>query len=82
MHQIIIWHPLIALIIASVFIKVKHQFGKQDKLATKNLLATVAGIFLIFSLLGWRFGIYDIFGLLLGCLFVAILIFDLIEEIN
>ena len=80
--QIIIWHPLIALIIASVFITVKHQIGKQNKLATNNLLATVASIFLILGLLGWRFRIYDIFGLLLGCLFVALPIFYVREEIS
>jgi len=45
-------------------------------------LATVASIFLILGLLGWRFRIYDIFGLLLGCLFVALPIFYVREEIS
>ena len=74
-YQIIIWHPLIALIIASAFITVKYQVGKQNKLATNNLLATVATVFLIVGLLGLRFWVYHIFGLLLGCLFVALPIF-------
>ena len=43
-YRIIIWHPLIALIIASGFMTVKHQVGKQNKLATNNLFATVATI--------------------------------------
>ncbi len=80
--RIIIWHPLIALIIASAFMTVKHQVGKQNKLATNNLFGTVATVFLIVGLLGWRFWISDIFGLLLGCLFVAIPIFYVREEMG
>ncbi len=80
--RIIIWHPLIALIIASAFMTVKHQVGKQNKLATNNLFATVATVFLMVGLLGWRFWIYDIFGLLLSCLFVALPIFYVREEIS
>lgn len=72
---IIIWHPLISLIIASVFITVKHQVEKQNKLVTNDLFATVTIIFLIVGLLDLKFWIYDIFGLLLGCLFVALPIF-------
>uniref|UniRef100_UPI0035C92EAD protein kinase domain-containing protein n=1 Tax=Okeania sp. SIO2F4 TaxID=2607790 RepID=UPI0035C92EAD len=81
-YQIIIWHPLIALIIASAFMTVKHQVGKQNKLATNNLFATVATIFLIVGLLGFRFWISDIFGLLLSCLFVALPIFYVREEMG
>ncbi len=81
-YQIIIWHPLIALIIASAFMTVKHQVGKQNKLAINNLFATVATVFLIVGLLGWRFWIYDIFGLLLGCLFVALPIFYVREDMG
>ncbi|MGD1712369.1 hypothetical protein [Dapis sp. BLCC M172] len=81
-YRIIIWHPLIAVIIASAFMTVKHQVGKQNKLATNNLFATVATVFLIVGLLGLRFWIDDIFGLLLGCLFVALPIFYVREEMG
>ncbi|MEM1171398.1 MAG: serine/threonine-protein kinase [Cyanobacteria bacterium P01_H01_bin.35] len=81
-YRIIIWHPLIAVIIASAFMTVKHQVGKQNKLATNNLFATVATVFLIVGLLGLRFWIDDIFGLLLGCLFVALPIFYVREEMR
>ncbi len=80
-YRIIIWHPIMAVIIASAFIAVKRQTGKQNKLATNNLFATVATVFLIMGLLGEKFWISDIFGLLLGCLFVALPIFYVIEEI-
>ncbi|MGK7923217.1 MAG: protein kinase [Trichodesmium sp.] len=71
-YRLIIWHPLVAAIIASAFITVKRQTQKQNKLNTNNLFAMVATIFLILGLLGKIFWVYDIFGLLLGCLFVAL----------
>ncbi|MGB3511266.1 MAG: serine/threonine-protein kinase [Microcoleaceae cyanobacterium] len=80
-YRIIIWHPQMALIIASAFIAVKRRMGKQNRLASNNLFGTVATIFLIVGLLGVRFWISDIFGLLLGCLFVALPIFYIREEI-
>ncbi|NES77124.1 MULTISPECIES: serine/threonine-protein kinase [unclassified Okeania] len=80
-YRIIIWHPIMAVIIASVFITVKHLVIKQNKLATNNLFTTVATVFLILGLLGGKLWISDIFGLLLGCLFVALPIFYAREEI-
>ncbi|NES69817.1 MAG: serine/threonine protein kinase, partial [Okeania sp. SIO2D1] len=80
-YRIIIWHPIIAVIIASVFIIVKRLVIKQNKLATNNLFSTVATLFLIVGFFGGNFWISDIFGLLLGCLFVALPIFYAREEI-
>ena len=79
--RIIIFYPLLAVIIASAFIFVKRQVSKQNRLATNNLFTTVATIFLIVGFLGHSFWISDIFGLLLGCLFVALPIFYVREEI-
>ncbi len=79
--RIIIGHPLMALIIASAFMTVKCQIVQQNRLAANNLFATVATVFLIVGLLGERFLISNIFGWLLGCLFVALPIFYVREEI-
>ncbi|MDJ0556673.1 MAG: serine/threonine-protein kinase [Microcoleaceae cyanobacterium MO_207.B10] len=80
-NKIVIWYPQMALIIASAFIFVKHRMSKKNRLATNNLFATVATIFLIVGLLGERFWLANDFGLLLGCLFVALPIFYVREEI-
>lgn len=78
-YRIIIWHPQMAWIIASAFIAVKGRISRQNSLATNNLFATVATVFLIVGLLEGRFWISDVFGLLLGCLFVALPIFYIRE---
>ena len=80
-YRIIIWHPIMAAIIASVFITVKRLVIRQNKLATNNLFSTVATLFLIVGFFGGYFWISGIFGLLLGCLFVALPIFYVREEI-
>lgn len=80
-NRIVIWYPQMALIIASAFILVKRRMSKKNRLATNNLFGTVATIFLIVGLFGGRFWISDVFGLLLGCLFVALPIFYVREEI-
>lgn len=74
--QIIILKPWVGIIISSVFLYVKTQVAKNEQFKTNSLLATLAGIFLIMGI-GGNYSIFvsGPFGILLGCLFMALPLF-------
>ncbi len=74
-YQVIVWHPVLSLPIASAFVWVKYKASRDKTLANNKLLGNVAVLFLILGILGGRIWASGVFGLLLACLFVALPLF-------
>ncbi len=79
--QIVIFNSLFALIVASGFMTVKHQVSQHKEFANKNLFASLVLLFLITGSMGnSRILNTGIFGILLGCLVVALPLFFVKEN--
>lgn len=79
-YQVIVWHPVLSVPIASAFIWVKHQVSRDKIFASNKLLANVAVLFLILGVLDARIWVSGLFGLLLACVFVALPMFYVREN--
>ena len=74
--QIIILKPWVGIIISSVFLYVKNQVARNEEFETNSLLATLAGIFLMMGIgVNYTIFVSGPFGVLLGCLFMALPLF-------
>jgi len=79
--QIVIFNSWLALIVASGFMAVKHQVSQDKEFANKNLFASLVVLFLIAGGMGnSRILNTGIFGILLGCLVVALPLFFVKEN--
>ena len=79
--QIVIFNSWFALIVASGFMAVKHQVSQDKEFANKNLFASLVVLFLIAGGMGnSRILNTGIFGILLGCLVVALPLFFVKEN--
>ncbi|MEG3979040.1 serine/threonine protein kinase, partial [Microcoleus sp. herbarium8] len=79
--QIVIFNSIFALIVASGFMTVKHQVSQNKEFANKNLFASLVLLFLITGGMGnSRILNTGIFGVLLGCLVVALPLFFVKEN--
>ncbi|MEG4320686.1 MULTISPECIES: serine/threonine-protein kinase [unclassified Microcoleus] len=79
--QIVIFNSWFALIVASGFMVVKHQVSQNKEFANKNLFASLVVLFLITGGMGnSRILNTGIFGILLGCLVVALPLFFVKEN--
>lgn len=79
--QIVIFNSWFALIVASGFMVVKHQVSQEKEFANKNLFASLVVLFLITGGMGnSRILNTGIFGILLGCLVVALPLFFVKEN--
>ena len=79
--QIVIFNSWFALIVASGFMVVKHQVSQDKEFANKNLFASLVVLFLITGGMGnSRILNTGIFGILLGCLVVALPLFFVKEN--
>ncbi len=79
--QIVIFNSWFALIVASGFMVVKHQVSQDKEFANKNLFASLVVLFLMTGGMGnSRILNTGIFGILLGCLVVALPLFFVKEN--
>ncbi|WP_293146355.1 MULTISPECIES: serine/threonine-protein kinase [unclassified Microcoleus] len=79
--QIVIFNSWFALIVASGFMVVKHQVSQDKEFANKNLFASLVVLFLLTGGMGnSRILNTGIFGILLGCLVVALPLFFVKEN--
>ena len=79
--QIVIFNAWFALIIASAFMAVKYQVSQNKEFANNNLFASLVVLFLIAGGMGnSRILNTGIFGILLGCLVVALPLFFVKEN--
>jgi serine/threonine protein kinase len=79
--QIVIFNSIFALIVASGFMVVKHKVSQNKEFANKNLFASLVLLFLITGSMGnSRILNTGIFGVLLGCLVVALPLFFVKEN--
>ncbi len=79
--QIVIFNSWFALIVASGFMVVKHQVSQEKEFANKNLFASLVVLFLITGGMGnSRILNTGVFGILLGCLVVALPLFFVKEN--
>ena len=79
--QIVIFNSWFALIVASGFMVVKHQVSQNKEFANKNLFASLVVLFLLTGGMGnSRILNTGIFGILLGCLVVALPLFFVKEN--
>ena len=79
--QIVILNSWFALIVASGFMVVKHQVSQDKEFANKNLFASLVVLFLITGGMGnSRILNTGVFGILLGCLVVALPLFFVKEN--
>jgi serine/threonine protein kinase len=79
--QIVIFNSWFALIVASGFMAVKYQVSQNKEFANKNLFASLVVLFLITGGMGnSRILNTGIFGVLLGCLVVALPLFFVKEN--
>lgn len=79
--QIVIFNSWFALIVASGFMAVKYQVSQKKEFANKNLFASLVVLFLITGGMGnSRILNTGIFGILLGCLVVALPLFFVKEN--
>ncbi|MBE9184921.1 serine/threonine protein kinase [Microcoleus sp. LEGE 07076] len=79
--QIVIFNSGFALIVASGFMAVKYQVSQKKEFANKNLFASLVVLFLIAGGMGnSRILNTGIFGVLLGCLVVALPLFFVKEN--
>ncbi len=79
--QIVIFNSWFALIVASGFMVVKHQVSQDKEFANKNLFASLVVLFLLTGGMGnSRILNTGIFGVLLGCLVVALPLFFVKEN--
>ena len=79
--QIVIFNYWFALIVSSCFMAVKHQVSQHKEFANKNLFASLVVLFLMTGGMGnSRILNTGIFGILLGCLVVALPLFFVKEN--
>ncbi|MEG3933872.1 serine/threonine-protein kinase [Microcoleus sp. T3_B1] len=79
--QIVIFNSWFALIVTSGFMTVKHQVSQHKEFANKNLFASLVVLFLVTGGMGnSRILNTGIFGILLGCLVVALPLFFVKEN--
>jgi hypothetical protein len=79
--QIVIFNSWFALIVSSGFMAVKHQVSQHKEFANKNLFASLVVLFLMTGGMGnSRILNTGIFGILLGCLVVALPLFFVKEN--
>ncbi|MEG3901356.1 serine/threonine-protein kinase [Microcoleus sp. B4-C5] len=79
--QIVIFNSWFALIVTSGFMTVKHQVSQNKEFANKNLFASLVVLFLMTGGMGnSRILNTGIFGILLGCLVVALPLFFVKEN--
>lgn len=79
--QIVIFNSWFALIVSSGFMTVKHQVSQNKEFANNNLFASLVVLFLMSGGLGnSRILNTGIFGILLGCLVVALPLFFVKEN--
>lgn len=79
--QIVIFNSWFALIVTSGFMAVKHQVSQHKEFANKNLFASLVVLFLMTGGMGnSRILNTGIFGILLGCLVVALPLFFVKEN--
>ncbi|MEG4856203.1 serine/threonine-protein kinase [Microcoleus sp. K1-B6] len=79
--QIVIFNSWFALIVSSGFMAVKHQVSQNKEFANKNLFASLVVLFLMTGGMGnSRILNTGIFGILLGCLVVALPLFFVKEN--
>ncbi|MEG4444163.1 serine/threonine-protein kinase [Microcoleus sp. AT9_B5] len=79
--QIVIFNSWFALIVTSGFMAVKHQVSQNKEFANKNLFASLVVLFLMTGGMGnSRILNTGIFGILLGCLVVALPLFFVKEN--
>ena len=79
--QIVIFNSWFALIVSSGFMAVKHQVSQNKEFANKNLFASLVLLFLMTGGMGnFRILNTGIFGILLGCLVVALPLFFVKEN--
>ncbi|MEG3971358.1 serine/threonine-protein kinase [Microcoleus sp. T2B6] len=79
--QIVIFNSWFALIVTSGFMTVKHQVSQHKQFANKNLFASLVVLFLMTGGMGnSRILNTGIFGILLGCLVVALPLFFVKEN--
>ena len=79
--QIVIFNSWFALIVSSGFMTVKHQVSQNKEFANNNLFASLVVLFLMSGGMGnSRILNTGIFGILLGCLVVALPLFFVKEN--
>ena len=79
--QIVIFNSWFALIVSSCFMAVKYQVSQHKEFANKNLFASLVVLFLMTGGMGnSRILNTGIFGILLGCLVVALPLFFVKEN--
>ena len=74
---VVVFHPILSLIIATIFILVKRLIAEHQELNVNKLFTTVLTIFILSGILNIHFVINPTFHFILACLFIALPLFHI-----